>query len=95
LKTVAGSGDPMLREGLATHVYVANASMKKKAFVNNNLTCLHKQGPEFGLNVECSLLWNNEKFTIGVNKRLLLHACVGDIDMCSQAFTQHGITLRW
>jgi hypothetical protein len=55
LKTVAGSGDPMLREGLATHVYVDN----------NNLTCLHKQGPEFGLNVECSLLWNNEKFTIG------------------------------
>ncbi|CAP97147.1 Pc21g22500 [Penicillium rubens Wisconsin 54-1255] len=36
LKTVAGSGDPMLREGLATHVYVANASMKKKAFVNSD-----------------------------------------------------------
>lgn len=36
LKTVAGSGDPTLREGLATHVYVANASMKKKAFVNSD-----------------------------------------------------------
>lgn len=36
LRTVAGSGDPMLREGLATHVYVANASMKKKAFVNSD-----------------------------------------------------------
>jgi homogentisate 1,2-dioxygenase len=34
LKTVAGSGDPTLREGLATHVYTANTSMKKKAFVN-------------------------------------------------------------
>lgn len=36
LKTVAGSGDPTLREGLATHVYVANTSMKKKAFVNSD-----------------------------------------------------------
>ncbi|KAH1550830.1 hypothetical protein KXX57_009150 [Aspergillus fumigatus] len=36
LKTVAGSGDPTLREGLATHVYTANTSMKKKAFVNSD-----------------------------------------------------------
>ncbi|KAF4763196.1 hypothetical protein HAV15_001547 [Penicillium sp. str.  len=36
LKTIAGSGDPTLREGLATHVYVANTSMKKKAFVNSD-----------------------------------------------------------
>ncbi|RAL15773.1 putative homogentisate 1,2-dioxygenase [Aspergillus homomorphus CBS 101889] len=36
LKTVAGSGEPTLREGLATHVYVANANMTKKAFVNSD-----------------------------------------------------------
>mgnify|MGYP001657669928 CR=1 FL=1 len=36
LKTVAGSGDPTLREGLATHVYTANTSMNKKAFVNSD-----------------------------------------------------------
>ncbi|KAL1623973.1 hypothetical protein SLS56_008025 [Neofusicoccum ribis] len=36
LKTVAGSGDPTLREGLATHVYLANKSMEKKAFVNSD-----------------------------------------------------------
>lgn len=36
LKTIAGSGEPTLREGLATHVYAANASMKKKAFVNSD-----------------------------------------------------------
>ncbi|KAJ5924557.1 homogentisate 1-2-dioxygenase [Penicillium verhagenii] len=36
LKTVAGSGDPTLREGIATHVYVANTSMTKKAFVNSD-----------------------------------------------------------
>ncbi|KAF4305366.1 Homogentisate 12-dioxygenase [Botryosphaeria dothidea] len=35
-KTVAGSGDPTLREGLATHVYLANQSMEKKAFVNSD-----------------------------------------------------------
>ncbi|GKT83784.1 LOW QUALITY PROTEIN: homogentisate 1,2-dioxygenase [Colletotrichum tofieldiae] len=36
LKTVAGSGDPTLREGLATHVYVCNKSMTKKAFANSD-----------------------------------------------------------
>ncbi|ANB11224.1 homogentisate 1,2-dioxygenase [Sugiyamaella lignohabitans] len=36
LKTVAGSGEPSLREGLATHVYTANASMKNQAFVNQD-----------------------------------------------------------
>ncbi|KAE8153209.1 Homogentisate 1,2-dioxygenase [Aspergillus avenaceus] len=36
LKTIAGSGDPTLREGLATHVYTANTSMTRKAFVNSD-----------------------------------------------------------
>ena len=34
LKTIAGSGDPTLLEGLATHIYTANTSMTQKAFVN-------------------------------------------------------------
>lgn len=36
LKTVAGSGESTLREGIATHVYAANASMTNKAFVNSD-----------------------------------------------------------
>ncbi|KAH9224906.1 homogentisate 1,2-dioxygenase-like protein [Leptodontidium sp. 2 PMI_412] len=36
LKTVAGSGDPTLREGIATHVYTANTNMSQKAFVNSD-----------------------------------------------------------
>ncbi|KAI1780306.1 homogentisate 1,2-dioxygenase [Hypoxylon cercidicola] len=36
LKTVAGHGDPTLKEGLAVHIYSANASMKNKAFCNND-----------------------------------------------------------
>lgn len=36
LKTIAGSGDPTLREGLATHVYCANKSMDNRAFVNSD-----------------------------------------------------------
>ncbi len=36
LKTLAGSGEPTLREGIATHVYTANTSMKQKAFVNSD-----------------------------------------------------------
>jgi homogentisate 1,2-dioxygenase len=36
LKTLAGSGEPTLREGIATHVYTANTSMKQKALVNSD-----------------------------------------------------------
>jgi len=36
LKTLAGSGDPTLREGVATHMYMANKSMDHKAFVNSD-----------------------------------------------------------
>ncbi len=36
IKTMAGNGDPTLHEGLAVHIYVANASMKKRAFCNND-----------------------------------------------------------
>lgn len=36
LKTLAGSGDPTLREGIATHVYAANTSMNREAFVNSD-----------------------------------------------------------
>lgn len=36
LKTLAGSGDPTLREGIATHMYLANTSMERKAFVNSD-----------------------------------------------------------
>ncbi|OCH91313.1 homogentisate 1,2-dioxygenase [Obba rivulosa] len=34
LKTYCGAGDPMSGEGLAIHMYSANASMDKRAFVN-------------------------------------------------------------
>jgi homogentisate 1,2-dioxygenase len=36
LKTLAGSGDPTLREGIATHIYTCNTSMSKRAFVNSD-----------------------------------------------------------
>ncbi|OAL46582.1 homogentisate 1,2-dioxygenase [Pyrenochaeta sp. DS3sAY3a] len=36
LKTIAGSGDPTLREGLATHVFLCNKSMENSAFVNSD-----------------------------------------------------------
>jgi homogentisate 1,2-dioxygenase len=36
LKTIAGSGDPTLREGLAVHTYLANTSMDKRAVVNSD-----------------------------------------------------------
>ncbi|KAI0147169.1 homogentisate 1,2-dioxygenase [Xylariaceae sp. FL1272] len=36
LKTIGGHGDPSLKEGLAVHMYLANSSMRNRAFVNND-----------------------------------------------------------
>ncbi|GJE85535.1 homogentisate 1,2-dioxygenase [Phanerochaete sordida] len=36
LKTMMGNGGPMLREGLALHIYACNANMGKEAFVNSD-----------------------------------------------------------
>ncbi|KAH9949789.1 homogentisate 1,2-dioxygenase [Amylocystis lapponica] len=36
VKTLMGCGDPSLREGLAAHIYTANASMGNKAFCNGD-----------------------------------------------------------
>jgi homogentisate 1,2-dioxygenase len=36
LKSIAGSGDPTLREGLAVHTFLANTSMNRKAVVNSD-----------------------------------------------------------
>lgn len=36
IRSIAGSGEPSLREGIATHVYAANSSMQKRAFVNSD-----------------------------------------------------------
>ncbi|KAF9478838.1 homogentisate 1,2-dioxygenase [Pholiota conissans] len=46
LKTIAGNGDPTLHEGLAIHMYLANTSMEKKAFCNNDgdMLILPQQG---------------------------------------------------
>jgi homogentisate 1,2-dioxygenase len=46
MKTIAGNGDPTLREGLAVHVYLANQSMDKRAFCNGDgdMLILPQQG---------------------------------------------------
>ncbi|GJC79181.1 homogentisate 1,2-dioxygenase [Colletotrichum tofieldiae] len=36
LKTIVGYGDPTTKDGLAVHMYVANASMKNRAFCSND-----------------------------------------------------------
>ncbi|ORY72416.1 homogentisate 1,2-dioxygenase [Leucosporidium creatinivorum] len=36
LKTVAGTGQPQAKEGLAIHMYLANTSMEHRAFCNND-----------------------------------------------------------
>lgn len=56
IKTVAGTGDPTIREGLATHVYVANTSMKNKSFVNQDgeMLIVPQQGT---LNIQTEFGW--------------------------------------
>ncbi|KAK0434287.1 homogentisate 1,2-dioxygenase [Armillaria borealis] len=36
LKTIGGNGEPTAREGLALHIYLANADMKNKAFCDSD-----------------------------------------------------------
>lgn len=36
LRTLGGSGSARLRDGMATHIYLATTSMDKKAFVNSD-----------------------------------------------------------
>ncbi len=36
IRTVAGQGDPTLKEGMAVHVYTANVSMGRRAMCNND-----------------------------------------------------------
>ncbi|RMZ79336.1 hypothetical protein DV737_g3421, partial [Chaetothyriales sp. CBS 132003] len=51
LKTLAGSGDPTMREGLATHVYLCNRSMDKTAFVNSDGDFLIVPQQRFKVNI--------------------------------------------
>ncbi|KAI0034570.1 Homogentisate 1,2-dioxygenase [Vararia minispora EC-137] len=46
LKTLCGSGEPTLREGVAFHIYAANKSMENEAFCNNDghMMILPQQG---------------------------------------------------
>ncbi|KAH7336479.1 putative homogentisate 1,2-dioxygenase [Rhexocercosporidium sp. MPI-PUGE-AT-0058] len=36
IKTMAGSGEPTLRDGLSTHIYMCNTNMETDAFVNSD-----------------------------------------------------------
>jgi len=36
IKTIAGQGDPTTKEGLAVHIYAANASMRSRAFCSSD-----------------------------------------------------------
>ncbi|KAJ6443855.1 homogentisate 1,2-dioxygenase [Purpureocillium lavendulum] len=77
IRTVAGQGDPALRQGLAVHVYSANVSMTNRAFCNNDgdLLILPQHGR---LHVQTELGWlmvrPGELFVVqaGIRFRVLL-----------------------
>lgn len=59
---------------------------------HDDLTRLDEERPEFGLDIEGTLLWNDKELAVGVDERLLDHACVGDIDVVSDTFTKGWVT---
>jgi len=56
IKTIGGHGNPTHKEGLAVHIYAANASMGKKAFCNNDgdLLIIPQEGR---LNIQTEFGW--------------------------------------
>jgi hypothetical protein len=59
---------------------------------NDDLAGLDKQGSKLSLNIEGTLLWNNEELSIRVDKGLLLHAGVSNIDVGCDTLAQRRIT---
>lgn len=53
---------------------------------DTDLSRLNIERPEFGLNVQCSLLWNDHPIAVRVHERLLLHAGVCHIHMSCDTF---------
>ena len=77
IKTVAGSGDPTLREGIAVHMYMSNKSMDKRAFVNSagdfliapqqgNLDIQTEFGPLFVQPGEIVIIQRGQRFRISL-----------------------------
>ncbi|KAF2460876.1 homogentisate 1,2-dioxygenase-like protein [Lineolata rhizophorae] len=77
LKTIAGSGDPTLREGLAVHVFLANASMDHRAMVNSDgdmlivpqegsLDIQTEFGPLFVQPGEICIIQRGQRFRVGL-----------------------------
>ncbi|KAH8595665.1 putative homogentisate 1,2-dioxygenase [Bisporella sp. PMI_857] len=64
LKTIAGSGDPTLREGIATHIYVANSNMKNSAF--GTLDIQTEFGMLFVQPGEIVVIQRGQKFKVAV-----------------------------
>jgi homogentisate 1,2-dioxygenase len=77
LKSIAGSGDPTLREGLAVHTYLCNASMERKAMVNSDgdfmivpqqgaLDILTEFGPMYVQPGEICVIQRGQRFRVRV-----------------------------
>ncbi|PBL04154.1 homogentisate 1,2-dioxygenase [Armillaria gallica] len=77
LKTIGGNGEPTAREGLALHIYLANADMKNKAFCNSDgdMLVVPQQGrldvqTEFGRMMvrpgELMVIQKGMKFTVSL-----------------------------
>lgn len=61
------------------------------ALNNHNLTRLHEKWTEFGLDIQCALLRDDEELAICVDEGFLRHASVGCVDVCGEAFKECGI----
>lgn len=57
-----------------------------------DLTRLHVHHTEFGLNVQSTLLWDDEEITVAVDEGSLLHGLVGGEKMGSDTLTKGWVT---
>lgn len=74
LKTLGGSGEPTLREGLAVHIYAANVSMERSAFVNGDgdFLILPQQG-RLDIQTEFGRLVNTMRYILGIDHERIPH----------------------
>lgn len=92
LKSIAGSGDPTLREGLAVHTYLCNASMNRRAAVNSDgdflivpqqgaLDILTEFGPMYVQPGEICVIQRGQRFRVrveGPTRGYILGGCFQD-----------------
>jgi hypothetical protein len=89
-KLEAGSPD---LENISSRRAIRQLHAEAKTTLNDNkLPRLDIEFTEFSLNVQCTLLRDDQKLAIGVDEGLLCHARVGRVHVCCDTLTESGVS---